>query len=109
MRGTDLAGPREADSAKPPPMTPNELDAALDAMAAAAGDSPDLTPGLITVESSHWVHVLSPIGATCARLDDGLRYRNIQIDIGSAQETKVLTRAEAGERGAPYRDMTPPK
>jgi len=34
-------------------MTPNELDAALDAMAAAAGDNPDLLPGLITVESDH--------------------------------------------------------
>lgn len=88
-------------------MTPNELDAALDAMAAAAGDNPDLLPGLITVESDHWVHVLSSIGATCARLDDGLRYRDIQIHVGSAQETKVLTRAEVGERGAPYRDLKP--
>lgn len=88
-------------------MTPNELDAALDAMAAAAGDNSDLVPGLVTVESGHWVHVLSPIGATCASLDDGLRYRGIQIHIGSAQETKVLTRAEAGERGAPYRDLKP--
>lgn len=88
-------------------MTPNELDAAIDGMTAAAGDNPDFMPGLITVESSHWVHVLSPIGATCARLDDGLRYRDIQIHVGSTQETKILTRAEAGDRGAPYRDPKP--
>lgn len=86
-------------------MTPNELDAALDAMAAAAGDNPDLLPGLITVESDHWVYVLSPIGATCASLDDGLRYRDIQVHVSSALGTKVLTRAEGGERRAPYRDL----
>lgn len=88
-------------------MTPNELDDVLDAMAAAAGENPDLGPGLITVESSHWVNVLSAIGAKCARQDDGLRHRDIQVHVGSAQETKVLTRTEAGERGASYRDLTP--
>lgn len=66
-----------------------------------------MTPGLITIESNHWVHVLSAIGTACARLDDGLRHRDIQIHVGSAQETKVVARAEAGERGAPYRDLTP--
>ncbi|MEN5229104.1 hypothetical protein [Brevundimonas naejangsanensis] len=88
-------------------MTPDQLNDALDAMAAIAGDDPDLTPGLITVESGHWVNVLSAIRATCAALNDGLRHRDIVIHIGSQQETKVLTRAEAGERGAPYRDLAP--
>ncbi|MNW06532.1 hypothetical protein D3C71_2029590 [compost metagenome] len=88
-------------------MTPTELDDALDAMQLAAASNPDLMPGLITVESNHWVHVLFAVGTTCARLDDGMRYRDIQIHVGSAQEMKVLTRAEAGERGEPYRDLTP--
>lgn len=88
-------------------MIPNELDDALDAMQQAAGGNPDLLPGLITVESNHWVHVLSAIGPTCARLDDGMRHRDIQVHVGAAQKTKVLTRAEAGERGAPYRDVAP--
>lgn len=87
-------------------MTPTELDDALDAMEAAAAGNPDLMPGLITVESNHWVQVLSAVRATCARLDDGLRHRDIQIHVGSVQEMKVLTRAEAGERGQPYRDLT---
>ncbi len=87
-------------------MTPTELDDALDAMQRAAGGHPDLMPGLITVESNHWVQVLSDVRPTCARLDDGLRHRDIQIHVGSAQATKLLTRAEAGERGAPYRDLT---
>ncbi|MBB4799652.1 hypothetical protein HNP32_003410 [Brevundimonas bullata] len=86
-------------------MTPTELDDALDAMQLAAAGNPDLMPGLITVESNHWVQVLSGVRPTCARLDDGLRHRDIQIHVGSTQETKLLTRAEAGERGAPYRDM----
>lgn len=88
-------------------MTPTELDAALDAMQTAAAGNPDLMPGLITVETDHWVQVLSGVRPTCARLDDGLRHRDIQIHVGSRQEMKVLTRAEAGERGAPYRDLLP--
>jgi len=88
-------------------MTPTELDDALDAMAKAAGDDAGKLPGLITVETDHWVQVLSRVRATCSALHDGLRHRGIVIHVGSAQETKVLTRAEAGERGAPYRDLTP--
>lgn len=87
-------------------MTPTELDDALDAMQLAAAGNPDLMPGLITVESNHWVQILSAIRPTCARLDDGLRHRDVQIHVGSAQEMKVLTREAAGERGAPYRDLT---
>lgn len=88
-------------------MTPDQLNDALNAMAAAAGDDPNLLPGLITVESGHWLNVLSAVRATCAALHDGLRHRDIVIHVGSQQETKVLTRAEAGERGEPYRDVTP--
>jgi hypothetical protein len=88
-------------------MTPQDLDDALDAMAAAAGDNPDQMPGLITVQTAEWIASLSAIHATCARLDDGLRHRDIQVHIGSSQPTDILTRAEAGERGAPYRDLTP--
>ena len=86
-------------------MTPTELDDALDAMQRAAAGNPELMPGLITVESHHWVQVLSDIRPTCARLDDGLRHRDVQVHVGSAQETKVMSRTEAGERGAPYRDL----
>ena len=74
-------------------------------MQLAAAGNPDLMPGLITVESNHWAQVLSGVRSTCARLDDGLRHRDIQIHVGSAQEMRVLTRAEAGERGAPYREL----
>lgn len=88
-------------------MTLDQLNDALDAMAADAAGNSDLMPGLITVESGHWVHVLSAVRATCAALHDGLRHLNIVIHVGSQQETKMLTRAEAGERGAPYRDLAP--
>ena len=88
-------------------MTPDQLNDALDAMAAAAGDDTDQLPGLITVETDHWVQVLSSVRATCTALHDGLRHRDIVIHVGSKQDTKVLTRAEAGERGAPYRDLLP--
>ena len=87
-------------------MTLDELNDTLDAMAKAAGDDADKLPGLITCETDHWVNVLSGVRATCSALHDGLRHRDIAIHVGSAQETKVLTRAEACERGAPYRDLT---
>lgn len=88
-------------------MTPDDLNDALDAMAAAAGSNPNLMPDLITAETDHWVNVLSAVRATCSALHDGLRHRDIVIHVGSAQETKLLTRAEAGDRGEPYRDLAP--
>lgn len=88
-------------------MTPTELDDALDAMAAAAGDDPDKQPGLITVQSDHWVAVLSGCRATIKNLVDGLRHRNIQIAVSSTHRTEILTRAQAGAAGEPYRDLTP--
>ena len=87
-------------------MTPDDLNDALDAMAAAAGDDPSNQPGLITAQADHWINVLGVIGATAATLADGLRYRNIKIEIASAKTTAVLTRTDAGERGEPYRDLT---
>lgn len=87
-------------------MTPDELTAAIDAMAAAAGDDPDLQPGLIEVNSSDWCETLYEIERTAKTLDEGVRHRGVKVAISSLFETKVLTRAEAGERGAPYRDLT---
>lgn len=85
-------------------MTREELDATLDQMANTS--NAEQSPGLITVQANHWCDHLSLLRATCASLSDGLRYRNIMILVSSAFETQVLTRAEAGERGAPYRDLT---
>lgn len=88
-------------------MTPTELDDALDAMQQVAGGDADRLPGLITVQANDWIERTSAVGATCARLDDGLRHRDIVIHIGAQQQTKLLTRVEAGERGAPYRGLSP--
>ena len=87
-------------------MTPDDLNDALDAMAAAAGDDPSKQPGLITVQADHWINVLGVIGAKAATLADGLRYRNIQVEIALSNTTSVVTRPEAGARGEPYRDLT---
>lgn len=87
-------------------MTPDELHDTLDAMAAAAGDNPDLQPGLIEVNSSDWCDTLHKIERTAKTLDEGIRHRGVKVVVSSLFETKVLTRAEAGDRGAPYRDLT---
>lgn len=88
-------------------MTPDELTAAVDAMAAAAGDNPDLLPGLIEVNSADWCDTLYQIERTAKTLDEGIRHRGVKVVVSSLFETKVLTRAEAGERGAPYRNLLP--
>jgi len=86
-------------------MTPDELNAALDAMTAAAGDDADLLPGLIEVNSTEWCETLYQIERTAKSLDEGVRHRGIKVAISSAFDTRVLTRAEAGDRGEPYRDF----
>ncbi|WP_433950599.1 hypothetical protein [Brevundimonas bullata] len=88
-------------------MTPDQLAEALDAMAAAAGPNLDLMPGLITVKDVEWVPTFYVLKEECRTLDDGVRHRNIKIAISSTLETRVLTRADAGERGQPYRDLAP--
>lgn len=85
-------------------MTCDELDLALDRM---TNNAPDQQPGVITVEANHWCAQLSEVRATCASLTDGMRYRNIKILVSSAFTTEILSRADAGERGEPYRELTP--
>lgn len=36
---------------------------------------------------------------------DGIRIRDIKIAVRASNEAKVLTRAEAGQCGEPYRDL----
>ncbi len=90
-------------------MTPEQLTAALDAMVDAAGDNTDLLPGLIEVNSTEWCETLYQIERTAKSLDEGVRHRGFKVAISSAFETRVLTRAEAGERGAPYMEISPAK
>lgn len=88
-------------------MTPDELNDALDAMEAAAGDDVEKRPGLIEVQTDDWIHRIS--GMPTARpktIVDGVRIRDIKLAIGSGAQTRILTRVEAGERGEPYRDLT---
>lgn len=88
-------------------MTPDELTTAIDAMAAAAGGDANLLPGLIEANSTDWCERLYQIERTAKTLDEGIRHRGVKVAVSSLFETKVLTRAEAGERGAPYRDLAP--
>lgn len=86
-------------------MRPDELAYALDAMQATAAGNPDQTPGLIEVHDAEWCGTLYQIERTAKSLDEGIRHRDIKVVISSAFQTRVLTRAGAGERGAPYRDL----
>lgn len=88
-------------------MMPDDLNDALDVMEVAAAGNSDLMPGMITVESGHWMNVLSEVRATRATLHDGMRHRNIKIAVSSQLKTKLLTRAETGDRREPYRDLAP--
>ncbi|GAA0775974.1 hypothetical protein GCM10009434_24700 [Brevundimonas olei] len=82
------------------------MTAALDAMQQAAGSDPDLRPGLIAVKSAAWCDSLYAIERITRTLDEGVRHRGIKVVVSSLFETRVLTRAEAGDRGAPYQELT---
>ncbi|MEN5229757.1 hypothetical protein [Brevundimonas naejangsanensis] len=86
-------------------MTPDQLTAALDAMQQAAGGEAQLMPGLIAVNSAEWCNSLHAVERVTKTLDEGIRHRGIKIVVSSLFETKVLTCAEAGDRGAPYREL----
>ena len=87
-------------------MTPDELNDSLDAMEQAAAGDPQLLPGLITISTEHWVKDLADMRAPCSALHDGMRHREVVVQVSSDARTEVLTRDQAGERGAPYRDLT---
>lgn len=87
-------------------MTQDELDQTLDRMFAEA-QTEDAQPGVITVSTDDWTGRLAGVRGTCASLQDGLRYREIQVLVTSTFETRVLPRREADGRGAPYRELTP--
>lgn len=88
-------------------MTQGEIDDRIDAMAQAAGESLDLMPGLITINADEWCKDLAEFRAPCSALHDGMRHRSVMVHVASTFETAILSRSEAGERGAPYRDLTP--
>lgn len=62
-------------------MTPAELDEILDTMAKGAAGEPSLMPGLITIRTDDWVGELRDFRATCTALSDGMRHRDIQIQL----------------------------
>lgn len=93
-----------------PPMTRDEIDDMLDAMAkeaAAKGDEAFL-PGVISFNAATWIKTPSTgFPTTCVSVGVGIRYRGVQVLISSARENKVLNRAEDGGEGAPYCDLEP--
>jgi hypothetical protein len=86
-------------------MTPADLDRILDEMQAKAAGNPDAMPGLITVQTDDWIASIAALSTRPKTLVDGIRIRDIKIAVGATETTAVLTRAEAGERGEPYRDL----
>lgn len=88
-------------------MTLDELNDSLEAMELAAAGVPQRLPGLITINTDLWVNDLADMRAPCKALHDGMRYRDVVVHISSDARTEVLTRAQAGERGEPYRDLLP--
>ncbi|NBW07164.1 MAG: hypothetical protein EBR82_03970 [Caulobacteraceae bacterium] len=88
-------------------MTPAELDQRLEDQRLKAGGDPEAMPGLITVQTDDWITSLHEGATRPKTLVDGIRIRDIKVAIGATLTTGVLTRAEAGERGEPYRDLAP--
>lgn len=77
-------------------------------MDASANGDPGQRPGLITIQTDGWIARLSAMQSGRPQtIVDGIRIRDIKVAVGAQYETKVLARAEAGERGEPYRDLEP--
>lgn len=87
-------------------MTPDEVNDALDAMQAAAGEDAERRPGLIEIQSDAWVDGLANMPVAKPKtIVDGIRIRDIKVAVSAEVVSRVLSRAEAGERGEPYRDL----
>ncbi len=86
-------------------MTKDELAAAIDDMIQAANGDADKLPGLITINADEWCAGLCEIEHATRNLEEGTRHRGIRVWISSEYQTKVLTRAEAGDIGKPFRDV----
>jgi hypothetical protein len=89
-------------------MTLEDIDQLLDINAKEAAEKADenLLPGLITLSADAYCRVSGPgTGMVCTKILDGIRYRGVRVSVARAFEDKVLNRAEAGERGAPYIDL----
>jgi hypothetical protein len=90
-------------------MTDDELNDNLDAMLMAAGDD-SLKPGLITAQTDDWINRLSTMQTSRLQtIADGIRIRESRVSVSTAAATSVLSRAAAGDRGEPYRDLEPQK
>ena len=86
-------------------MTPDELTAAIDAMAAAAGDNPDLLPGLIEANSTDWCETLYQIERTAKTLDEGIRQRAVsRSDIQDLKSRRPRRLGDDGGAQSPPRD-----
>ncbi|MDQ8029902.1 MAG: hypothetical protein REJ23_14345 [Brevundimonas sp.] len=89
-------------------MTADDLNDRMDAMLAAAGADDSRKPGLITVRTDDWIHGgIGGVRATCKALSDGLRRRDVVIKVSTDFQRALLSRAEAGVRGEPYREPLP--
>jgi len=65
-------------------MTPDQLNDALDAMEAAAGDDQGKRPGLIEVATDRWIGGLDALQTAKPKtLVDGIRIRDIKVAVGS--------------------------
>jgi len=91
-------------------MTLDDIDKIFDIMAKEAAEKSDesLLPGAITLIPDVWGRIARPAtGMVCSNILLGVRYRGVRTLVSSEYEDKVLNRAEAGERGAPYFDLEP--
>lgn len=88
-------------------MTPEDLHARLDALQAAAGYDDGRKPGLITIQTDAWIESFYAEAAKPTTIVDGIRIRDIKVAVGAQEVVAILTRAEAGDRGEPYRALQP--
>lgn len=86
-----------------------DIDHLFDIMvreAAEAGDE-SLLPGAVILGADTYIGMETGGRMTCTKILDGIRYRNIRVNVARPYEDKVLNRAEAGDQGKPYGALEP--
>ena len=62
-------------------------------------------PGLITIQTDAWIKSLRAEAAKPKTIVDGIRIRDIKVEVEAQEATAILNRAEAGDRGEQFRDL----
>jgi len=90
-------------------MTLEDIDHLFAIMAAEATEKDDdgLLPGAVMLSVDSYCRIPHGSPVACTNILHGIRYRGVRMNVARNYEDKILSRAEAGEGGHPFFDLSP--